>query len=119
MDLSFYIHFDIYGRHYPIGSSSQGIISLLRSLQIDFFVKDLGSLHYFLGIEVVHFDSGLMLIQQQCILNLLKWSDMLYAKHISSPMSNAHHLSLYEDDPFHDLDLYRHIVGTLQCLTFA
>uniref|UniRef100_A0A2N9IVZ2 Reverse transcriptase Ty1/copia-type domain-containing protein n=1 Tax=Fagus sylvatica TaxID=28930 RepID=A0A2N9IVZ2_FAGSY len=34
-------------------SSSSAIDNLLSSLQTDFAVKDLGSLHYFLGIEVI------------------------------------------------------------------
>jgi hypothetical protein len=37
------------------------ITELIQLLSADFVVKDLGDLHYFLGVEVLKLDSGLLL----------------------------------------------------------
>ena len=42
-------------------SSSQAVEALLKDLRKDFALKDLGSLHFFLGIEVKHVPSGIVL----------------------------------------------------------
>ena len=72
------------------GSSSQAINSLILALGSDFDIKNLGDLHYFLGIEAHHSQDGLFLCQKRYILSLLKRTNMLHAKPISSPMSIAH-----------------------------
>uniref|UniRef100_A0A2N9EZA0 Apple domain-containing protein n=1 Tax=Fagus sylvatica TaxID=28930 RepID=A0A2N9EZA0_FAGSY len=46
-------------------SNSSAIDNLLSSLQTDFAVKDLGSLHYFLGIEVIRNTVGILLSQKR------------------------------------------------------
>jgi len=43
------------------GSSAAAIESLLVQLQLEFAIKDLGSLHYFLGVEVIPVSSGIIL----------------------------------------------------------
>jgi hypothetical protein len=77
-------------------SSSSAIDNLLSSLQTDFAVKDLGSLHYFLGIEVIRNTAGILLSQKRYILDLLKRTHMLEAKPISSPMASSTSLSAHE-----------------------
>jgi len=54
------------------GSSTTAIESLLVQLQLEFAVKDLGSLHYFLGVEVIPISSGIILSQQRYIISLLQ-----------------------------------------------
>jgi hypothetical protein len=44
-----------------VSSSSEGTSALLRDLEKDFALKDLGELHYFLGIEVTKINEGIML----------------------------------------------------------
>ena len=45
-----------------VASSSQAATDvLLRDLQAEFALKDLGDLHYFLGIEVKRLEDGLIL----------------------------------------------------------
>jgi hypothetical protein len=46
-----------------VSSVLTAITKLLQLLGIDFAVKDLGSLHYFLGIEVIPVKDGLLLSQ--------------------------------------------------------
>ncbi|KAM2164228.1 hypothetical protein COP2_043080 [Malus domestica] len=57
----------------PNAQLCQDIISQLSGL---FHVKDLGPLHYFLGIEVHRSSSGIFLSQQKYILDLLTKAHM-------------------------------------------
>ena len=60
---------------------------LINCLQLDFAIKDLGPLHFFLGNEAVLVANGLFLTQCRYIKDLLSRTKMTYAKPISSPMS--------------------------------
>jgi histone deacetylase 1/2 len=46
-------------------SSNYAISALLQDLNKNFAIKDLGDLHYFLGIEVTKRQNGLLLTQEQ------------------------------------------------------
>jgi hypothetical protein len=46
--------------------------ALLRDLQKDFSLKDLGDIHYFLGIEVKRINDGLLLTQEKYTSDVLK-----------------------------------------------
>lgn len=55
-----------------VASSSQDATdALLRDLQCEFALKDLGDLHYFLGIEVKRNQEGLVLSQQKYAYDIL------------------------------------------------
>jgi histone deacetylase 1/2 len=53
-------------------SSDDAITALLRDLNKNFAIKDLGDLHFFLGIEVKRIPNGLLLTQEKYVLNCLK-----------------------------------------------
>jgi hypothetical protein len=56
-----------------ITASQPLVVSKLPQLLcMDFTVKDLGNLHYFLGVEVQHINSGLILSQRRYIEDLLR-----------------------------------------------
>jgi hypothetical protein len=69
-----------------VSSSDVAVTRLLHQLQDDFAAKDLGSLHYFLGIEVRHTLQGLFLIQRKYIYDLLTRTNMLNSKGVPTPM---------------------------------
>jgi hypothetical protein len=48
-----------------VSSSSFVIDALLKDLNAEFALKELGPLHYFLGIEVHHIAEGLSLSQEK------------------------------------------------------
>ena len=48
-----------------VSSSAAATDRLVSSLGAEFAVKDLGRLHYFLGLEVLHSDGGLTLTQKK------------------------------------------------------
>jgi hypothetical protein len=100
-------------------SHSATIDDLLLSLKRDFIVKDLGSLNYFLGIEVLPNAVGILLSQQRYILDLLNHTKMTDAKPVSTPMASSTKLSAFDGEPFLDHTLFRSTVGALQYLALT
>jgi hypothetical protein len=81
-------------------------------------MKDLGDLHYFLGVEVQTNEKGLLLSQTKYALDLLQRAFMTDAKPISIPFVVSQHLSA-EGKLFSDPALFRSLVGALQHLTIT
>ncbi|WVZ95434.1 LOW QUALITY PROTEIN: hypothetical protein U9M48_041200 [Paspalum notatum var. saurae] len=105
-----------------VASSTQaGISNLLKELSRDFALKDLGDLHYFLGIEVNKVNDGIVLTQDKYASDLLKKVGMSYCKAVSTPLSVTEKLTGLEGTPLgtNDATLYRGIVGGLQYLTLT
>jgi len=102
-------------------SSSQATEALLKDLQRDFALKDLGNLHYFLGIEVKQVSDGLVLSQGRYAADVLSRSGMDKAKAVDTPLSSTEKLSLTAGDPLgpDDSTRYRSVVGALQYLTLT
>ena len=63
-------------------SSASATDWLVSSLGAEFAVKDLGRLHYFLGLEVLHSDSGLTLTQKKYSQDLLRRVQVCYDSHV-------------------------------------
>jgi histone deacetylase 1/2 len=61
-------------------SSSQAVSTLLKDLRQEFALKDLGDLHYFLGIEVKKTDDGILLSQEKYSQDILTRAGMLACK---------------------------------------
>nr|XP_020195890.1 uncharacterized mitochondrial protein AtMg00810-like [Aegilops tauschii subsp. strangulata] len=103
-------------------SSPTAADALVTALGRDFAVKDLGQLHFFLGIEVAHQSRGsLALTQKKYSLNLLRCARMLKCKTSPMPMSSTDKLSAVDGalpSP-EDATEYRSIVGGLQYLTIT
>ena len=59
------------------GTSPALIKTLITRLSNEFAMKDLGSLHYFLNVEVQHNSQGLFLSQTKYALDLLQRADMM------------------------------------------
>lgn len=101
------------------GSHPPEIHAFIHSLQTKFALKDLGPLHYFLGIEVTSTAQGLHLSQTKYVKDLLTRSNMHLAKPCPSPMVPNLSLSRHEGDPFDNPRLYCSIVGALQYATLT
>jgi histone deacetylase 1/2 len=88
---------------------------------MDFALKDLGSLHYFLGIAVKHLPNGVLLTQEQYISDILQRVGMGECKAVTTPLSTSEKLSITEGDPLtaEDATRYRSIVGALQYVTLT
>lgn len=72
-----------------------------------FDLKDLGSLNYFLGIQVANTSSGVVLYQHKYIMDLLAKVSMTNAKPIATSMVSYLLLSAHSGSLFEDLTLYR------------
>jgi hypothetical protein len=81
-------------------------------------MKDLGPLHYFLGIEVQHTTTSLFLSQTKYALDLLKHAEMADCKPIATPMVVGQCLYAVGAS-FSDPTLYCSIVGALQYLVIT
>lgn len=90
-------------------SSCEAIGGLLQNLKKDFALKDLGDLHYFLGMEVSKVNNGVVLTQDKYASNLLKKVNMFSCKPGSTPVSTSEKLSAYEGRALgpHDSTKYR------------
>jgi histone deacetylase 1/2 len=102
-------------------SSDYAISALLRDLNKNFAIKDLGDLHYFLGIEVTKRQNGLLLTQEKYAKDLIKRVGMQGCKSTPTPLSSTEQLSLTSGTPLgsDDNTRYRSIVGGLQYLTLT
>ncbi|XP_060674740.1 retrovirus-related Pol polyprotein from transposon RE1 isoform X2 [Ziziphus jujuba] len=101
------------------GNNAIFVNQLIGDLNQQFSLKDLGDLHFFLGIEVHRSEGVMHLTQSKYIRDLLQKSKMDGAKEVSSPMLTGRHLSLYDGDMFDNPELYRSTVGALQYLTIT
>jgi histone deacetylase 1/2 len=95
--------------------------SLLSDLNKEFALKDLGDLHYFLGIEVNKVSDGIILSQEKYASDILKRVGMSDCKSVNTPMSTSEKLSVHEGDLLgpSDATQYRSMVGALQYLTLT
>lgn len=68
------------------GSHPSFLSDIISKLGGEFSIHDLGSLSFFLGVEVKYTARGLLLSQQQYISNLITRTGMLKYKHVRTPM---------------------------------
>ncbi|KAM2703827.1 hypothetical protein EV2_005377 [Malus domestica] len=101
------------------GNNPSHISQLIQQLGQKFSMKDLGPLHYFLGMEIQRTPTAMYLTQSKYILDLLKKTNMCDAKPLTTPATTGRKLSLYEGEPLSDGTLFRSIVGALQYLLFT
>ncbi|XP_019054441.1 PREDICTED: uncharacterized protein LOC109115185 [Nelumbo nucifera] len=92
---------------------------LKRFLSTQFEVKDLGPLHYFLGIEVTRSNQGIFISQRKYILDLLKDTGKLGTKLADTPIDVNHRLGDCSDEPIVDTKQYRRLVGRLLYLSMT
>ncbi|KAM2241198.1 hypothetical protein ACFXTI_010508 [Malus domestica] len=82
-------------------------------------MKDLGPLHFFLGLEATRGADGLHLKQTKYVLDLLKRVDMLDAKPCATPAQSRSPLHSLDGVPLPNPTSYRSVVGALQYLTIT
>ncbi|KAM3354769.1 hypothetical protein ACQJBY_025482 [Aegilops geniculata] len=92
---------------------------LTARLRDEFALKDLGPLHYFLGIEVIRRADGFFLHQQKYAHELLEHAGMLNCKPAPTPVDTKAKVSALEGSLASDGAFYHSIVGALQYLTLT
>ena len=95
------------------------MISIKRSLEEKFKMKDLGAINFFLGVSVEKLDDGILLHQKSYIEEILAKYCMQGAKPVSTPRDM--NVNLVKDDGSKAVDrsLYQSMVGALLYLSMA
>lgn len=99
------------------GEDNDEISALKLFLDEQFKIKDLGSLHYFLGIQMSHVPGGMILNQQKYISDLLHQFDCSGVSSVVCPLDTNVKLLADCGDPLPSPDQYRSLVGKLLFLT--
>lgn len=102
-----------------IGIDPQAILSSKGFLETQFHLKDLGTLKYFLGIEVARSSKGLLLCQRKYTLDILDDAGLLGCCTSDFPMEQ--HLKLHTNDgeALEGPTQYRRLIGRLIYLTIT
>ncbi|PNX67023.1 copia protein, partial [Trifolium pratense] len=93
--------------------------SIMSQLSIEFAMKDLGPLSYFLGISVTKHTGGLFLSQKKYAREIIERAGMSSCKSSPTPVDTKAKLSGSSGNPYHDPTEYRSLAGALQYLTFT
>jgi hypothetical protein len=93
------------------------IVECKRRLALEFEMKYLGLMHYFLGLEVWQSPERIFLNQGKYTVKILKRFDMLECKPMNTPMEAKLKLLVDTSSDLIDATLYREIIGSLMYLT--
>jgi Reverse transcriptase (RNA-dependent DNA polymerase) len=100
------------------GSDLSDIETLKRHLSLEFDIKDLDNLKYFLGIEITRSHKGLFLSQRKYVLDLLRETDKLGTKPANIPM-DCSQKSTTDHKPLEDIGMFQRLVRKLTYLTIT
>lgn len=101
------------------GSSESIIVAVKNALHDRFSMSDMGPLHFFLGLEINHADSGIKLSQAKYARDLLVWFNMIDCKPTTTSFLLGVKLEDSEDTPLVDCTKYKQLVGSLLYLTHS
>jgi hypothetical protein len=80
-----------------VTSSCPAVVdALLKNLSVVLALKELGHLHYFLGIQVIHNDTDVTLCQEKYAADLLEKVGMKNCNSVATPLSTSEKLSVEE-----------------------
>uniref|UniRef100_A0A803NSQ7 Uncharacterized protein n=1 Tax=Cannabis sativa TaxID=3483 RepID=A0A803NSQ7_CANSA len=99
------------------GNDSKRVKQFIDELNKRFTLKDLGPLHFFLGIEVYRDETGIYLTQTRYIEELLRRTNFTNLKICPTPATAGKPMSLSDGEPLNDPTAYRSIIGGLQYLS--
>nr|XP_016440931.1 PREDICTED: uncharacterized mitochondrial protein AtMg00810-like [Nicotiana tabacum] len=110
------------------GSNSQLVNEAKKTLQSQFKVKDLGELRYFLGIEVLRSQKGILLNQSKYALELISKVGLSGSKPVSTLLELNQKFTTVEynayvwrigDPKLDDITAYQKLIGKLLYLTIT
>jgi hypothetical protein len=103
-----------------LAASSMGFLQhIIAALSSAFAMKDLGPLHYFLGIQVQRTKEGFILHQQHYAEDVLQRAGMLNCKPASTPVDTKAKVSAGEGELLQDQTFYRRNAGALQYMVLT
>ena len=95
------------------GDDMQGIQDLKHFLSLQFEMKDLGPLNYFLGLEVSSSVDGYYLTQVKYTSDLISRATITDRKIVDTPIEYNYCLNSHDGESLSDATLYRQLVGSL------
>ena len=95
------------------GDDSEEILRLKKVLATEFEIKDLGTLKYFLGMEVARSQEGIVISQRKYILDLLNETGFLGCKPVDTPMDSTKKMNRSKESILVDKGRYQRLVGKL------
>ncbi|XP_019185991.1 PREDICTED: uncharacterized protein LOC109180736 [Ipomoea nil] len=98
-----------------MGSDPSLVSTLISKLSTTFKIRDLGAPGFFLGIETVRSDTGMLLSQKRYMVDILKRSGTSECKPLATSVPVSR-LVAGLDAPFADPTKYRSLAGALQYL---
>ncbi|XP_020682249.1 uncharacterized protein LOC110099447 [Dendrobium catenatum] len=101
------------------GDNSEAIQTLIRDMQTQFAMKQLGQIDFFLGIQVQHTKSGYFLTQIHHATKLLHDNGFADYKAAPTPFNPITKNSQNNIQPFADTCLYLRLAVSLQYLTIT
>jgi hypothetical protein len=93
------------------GNNPPDQAALENYLSKEFEMKDLGSLKYFFGIEVLRCKSEIFLSQRKYVFDLLKETSMTGYKPVSTPLAEGMKLGINQNQGSIDKGRYQRLVG--------
>ncbi|XP_024013542.1 uncharacterized protein LOC112087789 [Eutrema salsugineum] len=101
------------------GNNDELLQQLLDTLNKAFRMKDMGVLHYFLGIQAFFHDEGLFLSQEKYTLDLLVSAGMSDCAPMPTPLPLQLDKVSGQNKSFSDTTYFRSLAGKLQYLTLT
>lgn len=110
------------------GNSHSMITEVKRTRHHNFKMKDLGELRYFLGIEALRSEGGIVLNQRKCAMELISKAGLSGCRLVATPMGLNHKLTIVDydnhigntgDKLLEDAGSYQRLIGKLLCLTIT
>ncbi|XP_013721367.1 uncharacterized mitochondrial protein AtMg00810-like [Brassica napus] len=101
------------------GNNEVLIQSLLKSLNTQFRMKDMGEVHYFLGIQIHRVQDGLFMNQEKYTQDLLITAGMADCAPMPTPLPLKLDNVSGQDALFSDPSYFRTLAGELQYLTIT
>ncbi|XP_019256416.1 PREDICTED: uncharacterized protein LOC109234821 [Nicotiana attenuata] len=98
-------------------TNKEEIEELKAFLHESFKIKDLGKLHYFLGLEIFYKADGVVISQRKFVLDLLKEYNCMDYSSLASQLDPAVNLKAKEGTALTDPTYYRKLIRKLNFLT--
>uniref|UniRef100_M1B084 Polypepetide with reverse transcriptase and RNaseH domains n=1 Tax=Solanum tuberosum TaxID=4113 RepID=M1B084_SOLTU len=95
------------------GNDQSSIDDLKVFLHLEFKIKDLSPIHYFLGMEIIREQEGYIITQRKFTMDLLNEFDCSNLLVISSLLEPHMRLTADSGLPLKDPTIYRKLVGKL------
>ncbi|XP_013601192.1 PREDICTED: uncharacterized mitochondrial protein AtMg00810-like [Brassica oleracea var. oleracea] len=100
-------------------NNDEALNDLKNALHKAFEIKDMGTLRFFLGLEIARNASGISICQRKYALDILSSTCVLACKPVSVPMDPTVHLSKETDTLLSCAKPYRELIGRLLYVTIT